>query len=196
MLAGAAAATLLLSLALTAGRSAPIPFALLLLGAIYTIPRGDRAIPAPIYGSALLFTAELAYWTLDERVRQRAQAGVARPRLLAPSPPPRSPPAPSCSSQPSRPRAIAGAHRRRRRCDRSLCRAPNRADALRHRREHADIEHGARRATPPAPSLRAEERASPAATRALLQRTICSSESGSAACRREQCRCDCRAGPA
>ena len=83
MLAGAALAILLLSLALTAGRSAPIPFALLLLGAIYAIPHGDRAIAAPIYGSALLLTAELAYWSLDERVRQRVQADVVTPRLLA-----------------------------------------------------------------------------------------------------------------
>ena len=83
MLPGAALATSPLALALTAGRSAPIPFALLLLGAIYAIPHGDRAIPEPIYGSALLLTAELAYWSLDERVAQRVQAGVARPRLLA-----------------------------------------------------------------------------------------------------------------
>jgi hypothetical protein len=83
VLAGAAAATVLLSLALAAARSAPIPFALLLLGAIYTIPDGERAIAAPIYGSALLLTAELAYWSLDERVRQRVQAGVFVPRLLA-----------------------------------------------------------------------------------------------------------------
>jgi hypothetical protein len=82
-LAGAAAATVLLSLALAAARSAPIPFALLLLGAIYAIPEGERAIAAPIYGSALLLTAELAYWSLDERVRQRVQADVATPRLLA-----------------------------------------------------------------------------------------------------------------
>jgi hypothetical protein len=82
-LAGAAAATVLLSLALAAARSAPIPFALLLLGAIYAIPEGERAITAPIYGSALLLTAELAYWSLDERVRQRVQGGVFAPRLLA-----------------------------------------------------------------------------------------------------------------
>jgi hypothetical protein len=81
--AGAAAATLLLSLALTAARSAPIPFSLLLMGAIYAIPDGDRALAAPIYGSALLLTAELAYWSLDERVPQRVQAGVFTPRLLA-----------------------------------------------------------------------------------------------------------------
>ena len=83
MLAGGAAAIFLLSLALAAGRSTPIPFALLVLGAVYAIPGGDRAIPSPIYGSALLLTAELAYWSLDERVRQRVQARVATRRLLA-----------------------------------------------------------------------------------------------------------------
>lgn len=83
MLAGAAAATLLLSLALAAARSSPIPFAVLLLGAIYTIPEGDRAIAAPIYASALLLVAELAYWSLDERVRQRIQVGAFTPRLVA-----------------------------------------------------------------------------------------------------------------
>ncbi len=82
MLAGATAAIFLLSLALT-GRSAPIPFALLLLGAVYAIPQGERAIPAPIYGSLLLLTAELAYWSLEERVHRRARAGVATPRILA-----------------------------------------------------------------------------------------------------------------
>lgn len=76
-------AIVLLSVALTATRSAPISFALLLLGAIYAIPDGDRAIAAPIYGSALLLTAELAYWALDERIQQRVQAGASRPRLLA-----------------------------------------------------------------------------------------------------------------
>jgi hypothetical protein len=83
VLAGAAGAILLLSLALAAARSAPIPFAVLLLGAIYTIPEGDRAIAAPIYASALLLVAELAYWSLDERVRQRIQVGAFTPRLVA-----------------------------------------------------------------------------------------------------------------
>jgi hypothetical protein len=83
VLAGAAAAILLLSLAIAAARSAPIPFAVLLLGAIYTIPEGDRAIAAPIYASALLLVAELAYWSLDERVRQRVQVGAFTPRLVA-----------------------------------------------------------------------------------------------------------------
>lgn len=83
VLAGAAAATLLLSLALAAARSAPIPFALVLLGAIHAIPDGERAIATPIYASALLLIAEFAYWSLDERVRLRVQAGVFTPRLFA-----------------------------------------------------------------------------------------------------------------
>jgi hypothetical protein len=81
--AGAAAATFLVALALTTARSAPIAFALLLLGAIYASPDGERAIAAPIYGSALLLAAELAYWSMDERVPQHVQAGVFTPRLLA-----------------------------------------------------------------------------------------------------------------
>jgi hypothetical protein len=82
VLSGAVAAILLLSLALAAARSSPIPFAVLLLGAIYAIPDGERAIAAPIYGGALLLTAELAYWSLDERVHQRVQPGTFTPRLL------------------------------------------------------------------------------------------------------------------
>lgn len=76
-------AIVLLSVALTATRSAPIALALLLLGAIYAIPDGDRAIAAPIYGSALLLTAELTYWALDERIQQRVLGDVSSPRLLA-----------------------------------------------------------------------------------------------------------------
>jgi hypothetical protein len=83
VVAGTVAAILLLSLALAASRAGPIPFALVLLGAIYAIPEGERAIATPIYGSALLLAAELAYWSLDERVRQRVEAGVFTPRLLA-----------------------------------------------------------------------------------------------------------------
>jgi hypothetical protein len=81
--AGVAAAIFLLSLAVAAGRSAPIPFAVMLLGAVYAIPHGDRAVPAPIYAGALLLTAELAYWSLEERVHGRVQAGVGVPRILA-----------------------------------------------------------------------------------------------------------------
>ncbi len=54
----------------------------MLLGAIYVIPDGDRAIPAPIYGGALLLIAELAYWSLDERAPGRIEPGTATPRLL------------------------------------------------------------------------------------------------------------------
>jgi hypothetical protein len=80
--AGAAAATLLVALAVSAGRSAPIPFALVILGAIYAVPDGDRAVPAAIYGSVMLLSAELAYWSLDERVVGRVLAGAVAPRLL------------------------------------------------------------------------------------------------------------------
>ena len=83
MSAGAAAAILIMALAVSAGRSTPIPFALVILGAIYAVPDGDRAVPAPIYGSVLLLAAELAYWSLDERVVGRVLAGAVAPRLLA-----------------------------------------------------------------------------------------------------------------
>jgi hypothetical protein len=76
------AATLLLSLALLAGRAVPVSVALLLLGAMYVVPEGDRAIPAPIYGGALLLIAELAFWSLDERGPGRVEPGTATPRLL------------------------------------------------------------------------------------------------------------------
>jgi hypothetical protein len=80
--AGAGAATLLVALAVSAGRSTPIPFGLVILGAIHAVPDGDRAVPAPIYGSVLLLAAELAYWSLDERVVGRVRPGAATPRLL------------------------------------------------------------------------------------------------------------------
>ena len=79
----ATTAPLLLSLALLAGRAAPVAAALLLLGAIYVVPEGDRAIPAPIYGGALLLIAELAFWSFDERLPGRVEPGTATPRLLA-----------------------------------------------------------------------------------------------------------------
>jgi len=67
--------------ALVVGRAAPVSVALLLLGAMYVAPEGDRAIPAPIYGGALLLVAELAFWSLDERTPGRV-GGPATPRLL------------------------------------------------------------------------------------------------------------------
>jgi hypothetical protein len=55
---------------------------LLLLGTIYVVPDGDRAIPEPIYGGALLLIAELAFWSLDERAPGRVEPGTAMPRLI------------------------------------------------------------------------------------------------------------------
>jgi hypothetical protein len=52
------------------------------LGTIYVIPEGDRAIPASIYGGALLLIAELAFWSLDERAPGRVEPVTATPRLL------------------------------------------------------------------------------------------------------------------
>ena len=78
----AAAATLLLSLALLAGRAWPVCLVLVLLGTIYVIPEGDRAIPAPIYAGALLLIAELAYWSVADRAAGRLEPGTVIPRLL------------------------------------------------------------------------------------------------------------------
>jgi hypothetical protein len=72
-----------LALALLAGRIAPLSVALLLLGAIYVVPDGDRALPAPVYAGLLLLIAELAFWSLDERAPGRVEPGTATPRLLA-----------------------------------------------------------------------------------------------------------------
>ena len=74
--------TLLLALALLTGRFWPVGLVLVLLGTIYVVPGGDRAIPAPIYAGALLLIAELAYWSLDERGPGRIEPGTAMPRLL------------------------------------------------------------------------------------------------------------------
>jgi hypothetical protein len=59
-----------------------VSLALVLLAAIYVVPDGDRSIPAPIYGGALLLIAELAFWSLDERTAGRVEPGTATPRLL------------------------------------------------------------------------------------------------------------------
>ena len=81
--AGAGAAILFLGLGLYTRRSAAIPIALLLLGALHVIPDGDRTIGTVIYGSGLLLTAELAYWSIDEHGRRPVEPGVFAPRLLA-----------------------------------------------------------------------------------------------------------------
>jgi hypothetical protein len=73
----------LLGLGLSARRSEAIPIALLLLGALHVIPDGDRSIGTVLYGSCLLLTAELAYWSIDEHGHRLVQPGVFAPRLLA-----------------------------------------------------------------------------------------------------------------
>ena len=82
-LAGAGAAIVFLGLGLSTRRSEAIPIALLLLGALHVISDGDRSIGTVIYGSGLLLTAELAYWSIDEHGRRPVEPGVFAPRLLA-----------------------------------------------------------------------------------------------------------------
>jgi hypothetical protein len=83
VVAGVAGAVLLVSLAPATGRSAPIPFALVLLGAVYVIPEGERDAWAPLYGCGLLLCAELAYWSLESRVAERVHGDEVTPRLAA-----------------------------------------------------------------------------------------------------------------
>jgi len=83
VVAGAGTAILFLGLGLLTRRSAAIPIALLLVGALHVIPDGDRSIGTVIYGSGLLLTAELAYWSIDEHGHRPVERGVFTPRLLA-----------------------------------------------------------------------------------------------------------------
>jgi hypothetical protein len=83
VLAGAGAAILLLGLGMSTRWSAAIPIALLLLAALRVIPDDGGSIGTVIYGSGLLLTAELAYWSIDEQGRQPVEPGVFVPRLLA-----------------------------------------------------------------------------------------------------------------
>ena len=83
VLAAAGAAILILGFGLSTRRSGTIPIALLLVGALHVIPDGHRSIGTVIYGSALLLTAELAYWSIDEHGRRLVEPGVFVPRLLA-----------------------------------------------------------------------------------------------------------------
>ena len=83
VLAAAGAAILILGFGLSTRRSGAIPIALLLVGALHVIPEGDRSIGTVIYGSGLLLTAELAYWSIDEHGRRLVEPGVFAPRLLA-----------------------------------------------------------------------------------------------------------------
>ena len=83
VLAAAGAASLILAFGLSTRRQGAIPIALLLVGALHVIPDGDRTIGTVIYGSVMLLTAELAYWSIDEHGRRPVEAGVFVPRLLA-----------------------------------------------------------------------------------------------------------------
>jgi hypothetical protein len=82
VLAVAGAAILILGLGLSTRRSWAIPLALLLVGGLHVIPEDERSFGTVIYGSALLLTAELAYWSIDEHGRRPVEAGVFLPRLL------------------------------------------------------------------------------------------------------------------
>ena len=69
--------------ALVSGRIAPLAIAIVLLGAVYVIPGVDGALPVSIYAGALLLTAELAWWSIDERVPARVELGTRDKRLAA-----------------------------------------------------------------------------------------------------------------
>ena len=55
----------------------------MLLGALYVIPEGERALGPALYGAGLLLMAELAYWSLESRVTQPVHGDVVTPRLAA-----------------------------------------------------------------------------------------------------------------
>jgi hypothetical protein len=69
--------------ALVSGRVTPLAIAIGLLGAIYVIPGMDGALPAPVYAGALLLMAELAWWSIDERVPAHVERGTRARRLAA-----------------------------------------------------------------------------------------------------------------
>ena len=55
----------------------------MILGALFVVPDGDRALPAPLYAAALLVMAELAFWSIEAGLRLRAEPGADAPRLAA-----------------------------------------------------------------------------------------------------------------
>ena len=62
-----------------------VPVSLLLLGALYGAELVERDAPldaaAPLFGAGLLLTAELAYWSLEERERVRGERGESLGRV-------------------------------------------------------------------------------------------------------------------
>jgi hypothetical protein len=75
----AALALLALVSALVLGWSSFVPLSLALLGATYAVHLSvdDTALDtkAPLFAAGLLLTAELAYWSLEERERVRSEPG-------------------------------------------------------------------------------------------------------------------------
>ncbi len=72
-------AVVVLVAGLVVGSPILVPAALLLLGAVYAVQlvRDDAPLDAaaPAFAAGLLVTAELAYWSLDERERVRGEKG-------------------------------------------------------------------------------------------------------------------------
>jgi hypothetical protein len=80
-LVGTAAAVLLLAAAVVFARWWPVPLALVNFGLLYAL--SDTGLPAPLVGGALLLAAELASWSIDERIRIRTEPGVLAARARA-----------------------------------------------------------------------------------------------------------------
>ena len=78
-------AVVALAAGLVLGWGRLVPFALLLLGAMYALylgvdgPSLDAA--APVFAAGLFVTAELAYWSLEERERVPAEPGESLRRI-------------------------------------------------------------------------------------------------------------------
>ena len=81
----AALALLALVAGLVLAQPALVPVSLLLLGALYGAQLVEEDAPldaaAPLFGAGLLLTAELAYWSLEERDRVRGERGEAFRRV-------------------------------------------------------------------------------------------------------------------
>lgn len=77
--ASATAAAVLVAAALAFGLVTPVLAALVVLAGVF--PEGAQTLPAPLYAGALLLTAELAFWVLDERDSGRVEPVAAGARL-------------------------------------------------------------------------------------------------------------------
>jgi hypothetical protein len=87
-IAALAAATGLVALAfaLVSGWPAPIPWAVVALGAFYAVSlHGQRGIDgrAPVVGGLLVLVAELAYWSLERRTPVGDEAGLHLRRAVS-----------------------------------------------------------------------------------------------------------------